>query len=151
MFVLCIGNQVKPTSTQWFLGCANGPLQTSHFKIYQKVEYLENYLRYMVKWGIKMLSSMSRVQRYITLPGRPLPSGVGQKWSGSGRMWSSRISKCSARWAESNDISHLGVGGWEPLWTQILPFTRKRNFINRSVEKSLTSNHQNLNCRKMYN
>jgi hypothetical protein len=27
----------------------------------------------------------------------------------------------------------------------------KRNFINRSVEKSLTSNYQNLNCRKIYN
>jgi hypothetical protein len=68
----------------------------------------------MVEWGIKMFSSMFWVQRYITWRGRPLQSGVGQKWSGSGRKLSSMLSKCSAQGTESNDVSHLGLGLREP-------------------------------------
>ncbi len=56
-----------------------------------------------------MFSTMFWVHWFTTCWYRPLPSGVGQKWSGSGWKWSSVISKCPARCAESNDASHLGV------------------------------------------
>jgi hypothetical protein len=62
-----------------------------------------------------MLSSMFWVQPCMTRRGRPLPSGVDQKWPGSGRKWSCMVSKCSAQRTESNDVSHLGVGGRNPL------------------------------------
>jgi hypothetical protein len=51
----------------------------------------------------------------MTRRSRPLPSGVDQKWPGSGRKWSCMVSKCSDQRTESNDLSHLGWEVGNPL------------------------------------